>query len=763
MQPKISVWVDKYVSGWSGKEGEAVPQPTVSVSDAIRARYESDAHFVPYFMMTEDGKVYDSCPRMKNEALPHLPAYGVSIAFDVAVADIDNPDAHAGRGPASPEWREEMWNKAATLCPHGIIYDSRGGIRIIVLLPRRMDIADYQAWTKRWRQWLRDNGLPADEISAWTQAYRLYDVLRGGKRDEGLRVAFPEAFLPFEYPAAQPAPVEAAHDAGIEQDERQPFKLPRRIPEGQRHQTLVRYAAQLRWQGLEEEAIRGQLSEVNAARCRPAAPDTEIAEIAHWAAQQESEQQTRERERREQRQAQGGGQDDGGEGGGEDIDPFALGDHTELAKRIISIVGAGSPVPMVADRNEILRYSAESGLWEVVKTHVLEKIAHGFSGVDVRTHQPNGQVVWRPLKVNDNTVTGAIKSVHRLLAQPGFFDAAPAGISLRDCWVRVTKEGVELLPHSPDHRSTVGYDFDWTDDEPQCFYAMMNDYWGHKESCEDNKRAVMEYVGASLCGIAAKFQMCLVFRGQGSNGKSTMLFVIVGVFPTDAITSVSAQQFGNETHRAMLATSRLNVVGELPEKKIRQEAAAALKALVSGDEIVAKWLYKDPFRFKPVAGHIVACNTLPEVEDDSDGFFRRFLLLDFDKKFEATGDSRNIGEDVLAEDRAKIVCACLRAVPELMRRGKFIQPKESVDEVTAWRHGQDEITLFLEDCTDPCEPVRGNGTDGNTLYTAYVAWAPQNGYEQMNKNRFLKMVDKRRRKFYDNGCARRMYPVTLRR
>lgn len=758
MSRRISVWVDKFVAGWSGAEGTQ-PQvhPVVGVMDAMVRVYETDAHFVPYYLVGEDGTVYPDCPRLKVETLPHLADYGVRPVFDVAVADIDCPEAHGG-GTTPQQWRDEMWQRAARCCPDACIYETRGGLRIVVGLPQQMDVREYQAWSKRWRQWLRDQGLDrVDEISAWAQCYRLPDVVRDGKRQTGLRSSFCEP-VPFVFRDVPQAP-QPAVDNGIEApDPRQPFKLPRRIPEGQRHQTLVRYAAQLRWQGLEEQAIRDQLAAVNADRCRPAAPDEEISEIASWASQQESEQQTREREQRERRVAIGA---DVGEEEDEDADPFALGDHTELARRLIAKISSESPVEMVSDRNEIWRY--DNGCWRVVQNHALEKMVHGFSGVDVRTHQPNGQVVWRPMKINDNTVTGAVKSVHRLLAQPQFFDQAPAGIALGDCWVRVSKQGVERLPHAPEQKATVSYGFNWTDEEPDTFYAMMDDYWGHKEACEDYKRIVLEFIGACLCGIATDYQQCIVLRGRGSNGKSSMLKVVVGVFPKDAVTSVSAQQFGNETHRAMLAGSRLNVVGELPEKKIRQEAAAALKALVSGDEIVAKWLYKDPFRFKPVAGHIVACNALPEVEDDSDGLFRRFLIIDFDKQFAPTGESRNVGDEVLALERDRIVCAALRAVPDLIARGKYLQPKESVDEVTAWRHGQDEISQFLEDCTEPCEAVRGNGTDGNMLFTAYVAWAPQNGYVVMNKNRFLNMVDKRRRKFYDNAAAKRMYPVNLRK
>ena len=753
MTHRVSVWVDKFVPGWNGQETPPGVHPVMPLVEALSKRWDTDAHFVPYRLVGEDGTEYPDCPRLKVETLPHLGDYGVRAVFDVVVADIDHADTHRKKSAQPPqEWRDRMWAAAQAACPTAAIYETRGGLRIIAALPRTMEVQEYQQYAKEFRQFLREQGLEGvDEIIAWSQCYRLAYVVRDGQRTEGLRAIIRE---PVYAPMQRPAP-----ETGIEQaDPRQPFKLPRRIEEGSRHQTLVRYAAQLRWQGLDQDAILGQLRQVNEARCRPAAPDDEISGIAQWAAAQESEQQTREREQRERRQANGGGEDEDDE-----TEPFELGDHTEIARRLISSLSEGEGTELVADRNEIWRYTQETPCFVRVPTHVLEQAIHGYSGVDVRTHQPNGQVVWRPLRVNDNTVTGAVKSVHRLLARPGFFDAAPAGISLKDCWVRASKDGVERLPHHPDQRATVSYGFDWTDEEPEVFYQLLEDYWGHKESCEDYKRVIMEFIGACLCGIAADYQVCIVLRGRGSNGKSSMLRVIVGLFPKDAVTSVSAQQFGSETHRAMLAQSRLNVVGELPEKKIRQEAAAALKALVSGDEVVAKWLYKDPFRFKPVAGHIVACNSLPEVEDDSDGFFRRFLIIDFDKAFSATGENRNIGDQVLEIDRNRVICAALRAVPDLMRRGKFIQPKESVDEVTAWRHGQDEISQFLEDCTEPCEPARGNGTDGNALYTAYFAWAPQNGYEQMPKNRFLNMVDKRRRKFYDNGSAKRMYPVTLRR
>lgn len=758
MTAKVSVWVDKFVAGWSGEEGDQpITHPVVTVEEALRAQYDTDAHFSPCRLDDVEQGPLSDCPRLKNETLEHLADYGMRAVTDVAVADVDHADTHAKRTAEPPqEWRDAMWDLSQRVCKGAAIYETNGGLRIIVSLPHTMEVREAAVWSKRWREFLRQQGLPADEIQSPLQCYRLHNVLRNGKRQARRAVICDPAV--FAFPETQN--VNAGSPAGIEvQDPRQPFKLPRRIPEGERHQTLVRYAAQLRWQSLGTAEIEAQLREVNARRCRPPAPEAEIVEIARWAGEQEDGQQAR--QAAAGRVAPPADPDAQGEAEEDEEDPFSLGDHTEIARRIIERLSAESSVPMVAALNELWRYEDLIGYWVPLKNHLIEKMVHEFSGLDVRTVQPNGQVVWRPMKINDSTVVGVVKSIHRLLAQPDFFADAPSGVALKDCWVRVTKDGVERLPHAPWQKATTGYDFSWTEEVPEVWNAMLKDYWGHKDSFSDKCKILMEFIGASIAGVASTYQVCIILKGSGSNGKSSTLTVVVGLFPKEAVSSVSPQQFGSESYRAMLAEARLNVVGELPEKKIKQEAAAALKALISGDEVVAKWLYKNPFRFKPKAGHIVSCNGLPDVEDDSDGFFRRFIILDFDVQFTPSGDSRNIAEEVLAEDRARIVCAALRAVPELMRRGKFLTPKESVDEVTAWRNGQDEISLFLEDCTEPCEAKRGNGSDGDSLYTRYAVWAPQNGYEQMNKNRFLAMVDKRRKRFYDNGVGRRMYPVTL--
>ena len=61
-----------------------------------------------------------------------------------------------------------------------------------------------------------------------------------------------------------------------------------RIPEGERHITLVKLAAELRSKGLNANEILGAIGEVNKGRCEPPLPDSEVWDIARWSGRKDS-------------------------------------------------------------------------------------------------------------------------------------------------------------------------------------------------------------------------------------------------------------------------------------------------------------------------------------------------------------------------------------------------------------------------------------------------------------------------------------------
>lgn len=71
------------------------------------------------------------------------------------------------------------------------------------------------------------------------------------------------------------------------QKDKKKFKLPATILNGQRNQTLFKYASQLRFKGLEKEEILAELKTVNLERCNPPCTNEELLPIAESACRYE--------------------------------------------------------------------------------------------------------------------------------------------------------------------------------------------------------------------------------------------------------------------------------------------------------------------------------------------------------------------------------------------------------------------------------------------------------------------------------------------
>ena len=76
----------------------------------------------------------------------------------------------------------------------------------------------------------------------------------------------------------------------------------------------------------------------------------------------------------------------------------------------------------------------------------------------------------------------------------------------------------------------------------------------------------------------------------------------------------------------------LNLVPELPATKIKD--VSTFKGIVTGDEISAEIKYKSRQTIVPYAKHVFTTNCLPQVNDPTNGFYRRLNIVMFDNEVE---------------------------------------------------------------------------------------------------------------------------------
>ncbi len=136
------------------------------------------------------------------------------------------------------------------------------------------------------------------------------------------------------------------------------------------------------------------------------------------------------------------------------------------------------------------------------------------------------------------------------------------------------------------------------------------------------------------------FNVWMLFNGAGQNGKSTLLNLIERFLGSKNVSAESLERLLKERFApANLYQKMVNVDADL-SGDILSTHTGKLKKLTGNDEFPAEFKHKAPFRFRNYAKLIFSCNTIPEITDTTDAFFRRLIIINFTQQF--LGDKEDI-------------------------------------------------------------------------------------------------------------------------
>lgn len=687
------VWPQARVLGWSEDEPAGAAYETVT-TDALRRIYDTDAHFVPYWL---EGAA--ACPRLLKDVAKD-PTY--PIRLQVIPLDCE-PEGHPDELP--PGWREKFRAVADEL---GFAwYDTRGGGRMLLATPDPVTIQQFEVIQRRAAAMVDAAGSRVDPatLGQWSRCYRLPFVNRGGE-PQRLRSGGLDAIPRIELDALPSAlGLEGMFD-GIA-DARLPLEALGAQGEGRRNDFLVRVAGQLRGRGLGGTALLEELQTRNEAQCDPPLPHREVAAIARSAERWEAGARAEPEAVADDR-------------------PLALGDHVEVARRLL----AELPDDTVGDRGMLWAYSAALGLYESSDGEELARRAARFSGFPIRAGvDRDGNDRFTNLKLRDNDCKGVAGVMLREHRTPGYFDHEEPGVVFADGFVG--QEGT-LRPHDAAHRATVAVPFEFQPGAtPGAFLRYLGEVFEPLPDVGDMIQLVREIIGTYAMGLATRFQQAFILLGGGANGKSVLLDVVRSLFDRKTVTAISPQEWGDEYRRARLAGSRVNLVSELPE--VEMMSSEKVKGIISGDVTEARAIYGAPFDFTPRAGHLFSANALPGVRDHSHGFWRRWKVLPFPRVFAEHEQDRTLTQRLIETQRGLIMSWAVEAVPGVLARGGYVKPG-SCDRITRdWRSRADQVACFM----DEDDAVAGESwrIGASQLYNRYVEWAKLNGYRNQLSGR----------------------------
>jgi phage/plasmid-associated DNA primase len=164
-----------------------------------------------------------------------------------------------------------------------------------------------------------------------------------------------------------------------------------------------------------------------------------------------------------------------------------------------------------------------------------------------------------------------------------------------------------------------------------------------------------------------------------------------------------------------------------------------LKRLTGGEEIVARQLHKKTISFKPTFTLAVVANEAPTFDDQSEGLWRRIVVIPFNVRIADSEriDAITVGQ-LLEEEAEGILAWCVEGYRMYARDG-FSAPDSITMASALMRDQQDYIRVFLRENTIEDEDCVLKAPD---LYAAYLEWqrdepeAPKPG-----SNKFYAKVD----------------------
>lgn len=252
------------------------------------------------------------------------------------------------------------------------------------------------------------------------------------------------------------------------------------------------------------------------------------------------------------------------------------------------------------------------------------------------------------------------------------------------------------------------------------------------------------FCGYMLTGLVTE-QVMLFHYGVGRNGKSTFFDLIAHVFAEYAVT-LSIDSFSGDSRRAgaeatpdlaRLPGARVVLAAE-PEAGVKLKDAL-IKTLTGGETIPVRRLHKDFFEVEPHFKIMLGGNHKPRIDDDSDGIWRRLLLVPWSVQIPEAEIDRALPRKLRAEADA-ILSWMVDGAIDYLNHGLGIP--DAVRAASAeYRQESDAIGSFIRTACN----VTGEDTDRENpldLFMAFERFADAEGVFKFAQPAFSKRLSK---------------------
>lgn len=298
---------------------------------------------------------------------------------------------------------------------------------------------------------------------------------------------------------------------------------------------------------------------------------------------------------------------------------------------------------------------------------------------------------------------------------------------------------LELQPHSPDWLSPVQVPVAF---DPNATCPKIDKFCSETFP-EDNLHLAFEIV-AWLMLPDRSIQKAVLLIGEGGNGKSRYLQMVIAFLGRRNVSSLSLHRLESDKFACGRLVGKLaNICPDLPSQHL--EGTSVFKSITGGDEITGEHKFHDSFDFTPFCRLLFSANHPPRAEDSSEGFFDRWLVVPFNRRFR--GGEGEIQQAVLdamlsePDEQSGLLNRALAALPDLRKRGRFSESDSTQTAFDEFHATTDPIAVWLTAHTlDDASAL----TPQAAMVAAYARHCEAKGIAPATKNAFGRALHKLR-------------------
>lgn len=285
-------------------------------------------------------------------------------------------------------------------------------------------------------------------------------------------------------------------------------------------------------------------------------------------------------------------------------------------------------VVLTANKSEFALYNVKKGVYELNCQHEISAI--------IKFIMNQCEDLWTPAYERL-----AIEAIRRdILVSVDDFNNGDY-INLQDGILELST--YKLKPHSADYYTTIKLPFSYkTNCETPIFNKYLDDI-----CCGDEQLKILlqEIAGYCLCN-STKAEKAFFLLGNGCNGKSVFAKLLQALVGNGNCSTTSLSALNGTFGLASLVNSNINIAAENSTDKINSEI---FKAIVSGDTVEVNRKYKEAISVSLHTKLVFLFNSLPYNNDLSYGFFRKLIIVPFNRTFTGSEIDVNLFEKLQTE------------------------------------------------------------------------------------------------------------------